>query len=64
MDKKMKNVTKAERSRRDFNKDVYLILPFFRIFQRISLLKLLHLKMGTCVSGIGPLLIMTCDGHF
>jgi len=60
-----KNVTKSERSRRVFNKDMYLILPLFQNFSKsLSLLKLLHLKMGTCVSGIGPLLIRTCDGHF
>jgi len=34
MDKKIKNVTKAERSRRVFNKDMYLLLPFFQNFSK------------------------------
>jgi len=37
MDKKMKNVAKVERSRRVFNKDMYLILPFFSEFFKVSL---------------------------
>jgi len=30
----MKNVAKVERSRRVFNKDMYLILPFFLNFSK------------------------------
>jgi hypothetical protein len=34
MDKKMENVTKAERIRSVFNKAMYLILPFYENFSK------------------------------